>query len=1186
MSTHIRRFTRSALAAAVATAATVSLIGAEGPVAAETSPDVGQKEIPAPPNSENFGERVTVLSNGNYVVSDPGFDGAVHADVGAVYLFDGTDDTVISRIIGSSPNDRVGSSSIREVGDSDFLIHSPEWDFMGVPEVGAVTWVDGELGLDGVVSSANSLHGSAANDQVGGNFAKTIVLDNGNYVVRSPTWDNGAISDAGAATWADGDVGITGPVTTANSLYGTGANDQVGNGVEALANGNYVVESVFWNNTSGAATWADGTIGITGAVTAVNSLVGTTPGDGVGTTFALTNGNYVVRGSNWDNGALVDVGSVTWADGTTGLTGPVTEAGTLHGTTAGDRIGNFGITPLTNGNYVVHSPDWDNGGIVDAGASTWGDGSAGTTGPVTTTNSVHGTTPSDGVGRRATALSNGNYVTWSPDWDFGAVVDAGAATWGDGVSGTTGAVSESNSLHGAQANDGLQGVTPLDNGNYVVVTPEFDVGAVMDAGAVTFGDGTTGITGPITTANSLHGSSTLDQVGDGGVTPLVGGHYVASSPDWNDGAVTDAGAATWGDGTVGVTGPVSSTNSLVGSTPGDRAGRRITALTDGDFVATSVLWDDGATVDVGAATWNDGDQPVTGPITAANSLIGSTAGDRVGDENDDQFAVSIPDGDYLVFSSNHDNANGVDAGAVTLGTTDGIVGPVAASSSALGTPPGSLAPIFGEVKYTANDAIPIPNDQGRLLLLLVDRSPFFDPAPADVTAVADEDTGGAVVTYPDPNVDDVRTSATVDCLPASGSTFPIGDTTVTCTATDTAGLTATAEFTVTVEPWTDLAAVNPARYLDTRSAPEGETIDGMSEGIGQVAAGGTVEIQITGRGSVVDGAGAAMVNLAAIQPEGRGYATLYPCTPEPPTAASLNYDPLTNISNATLVKLSPTGSLCLFSSQPAHYAIDVVGYTPPGSLVTTVDPGRFLDTRTPPEGSTIDDVSVGSGALPAGQTIEVQIAGRGDVPAGVDSALMNLAAIKPDGNGYATLYPCTPEPPTAASLNYDDFTNISNTTLVKLSPSGSICIFTSNTAHYAIDVFGHVPSASNVDSVDPARLLETRTDPTLTTIDGDFLGNGTVAAGTSIEVQVAGRGGVPAGADSALLNLAGVQPVGPGYATLYPCTPEPPNAASLNYVTLSNISNATLVKLSPTGSVCIYTSNTAHYVLDVVAHVS
>ena len=46
--------------------------------------------------------------------------------------------------------------------------------------------------------------------------------------------------------------------------------------------------------------------------------------------------------------------------------------------------------------------------------------------------------------------------------------------------------------------------------------------------------------------------------------------------------------------------------------------------------------------------------------------------------------------------------------------------------------------------------------------------------------------------------DAVTTSPAVDCTPASGSTFAVGDTVVTCAAADAAGNVATGTFTVTV----------------------------------------------------------------------------------------------------------------------------------------------------------------------------------------------------------------------------------------------------------------------------------------------------------------------------------------------------------------------------------------------------
>src|SRR5688500_6053777 len=76
-------------------------------------------------------------------------------------------------------------------------------------------------------------------------------------------------------------------VSAANSLVGSKLSDNIGRSVTALTNGNYVVSSTFWDNgaaaTAGAVTLCSGTSGCpTGAVSALNSLVGTTANENVG----------------------------------------------------------------------------------------------------------------------------------------------------------------------------------------------------------------------------------------------------------------------------------------------------------------------------------------------------------------------------------------------------------------------------------------------------------------------------------------------------------------------------------------------------------------------------------------------------------------------------------------------------------------------------------------------------------------------------------------------------------------------------------------------------------------------------------------------------------------------------------------------------------------------------------------
>ena len=163
-----------------------------------------------------------------------------------------------------------------------------------------------------------------------------------------------------------------------------------------------------------------------------------------------------MQSSHWHNGAsATNTGAVTWGNGATGVKGAVSAANSLVGGTAGDSVGSRAVTVLSNGNYLVASPDWHNGAAAKAGAVTWGNGAAGVSGVVSKNNSLVGSTAGDQVGYNgATVLSNGDYVVASPDWDNGAsIVDVGAVTWGNGATGVSGVVSSANSLVGSSNSD-------------------------------------------------------------------------------------------------------------------------------------------------------------------------------------------------------------------------------------------------------------------------------------------------------------------------------------------------------------------------------------------------------------------------------------------------------------------------------------------------------------------------------------------------------------------------------------------------------------------------------------------------------------------------------------------------------------------------------------------------------------
>ncbi len=72
------------------------------------------------------------------------------------------------------------------------------------------------------------------------------------------------------------------------------------------------------------------------------------------------------------------------------------------------------------------------------------------------------------------------------------------------------------------------------------------------------------------------------------------------------------------------------------------------------------------------------------------------------------------------------------------------------------------------------------------------------------------------------------------------------------------------------------------------------------------------------------------------------------------------------------------------------------------------------------------------------------------------------------------------------------------------------------------------PAGSSFSALTPARLLETRSGPGIATVDGAQLGAGPVAAGSVTQVQVAGRGGVPADASGGGVERDGYASPGSG----------------------------------------------------------
>ena len=232
-------------------------------------------------------------------------------------------------------------------------------------------------------------------------------------------------------------------------------------------------------------------------------------------------------------------------------------------------------------------------------------------------------------------------------------------------------------------------------------------------------------------------------------------------------------------------------------------------------------------------------------------------------------------------------------------------------------------------------------------------------------------------------------------------------------------------------------------------------------------------------------------------------------------------------------------------------------------------------------------VSQVSGRLAADSFVELDVVGRGGVPSsGVGAVVLNVTMIRPDGNGFVTVHPCG-DLPLASSMNAPSGGGVvANEVMAKVSGDGDGVSVSSVWARtWQPTSPGIVPEASGVSSLEPARLLDTRA--TGETADGLFEQIGKVAAGSFVELDVSGRGGVPSsGVGAVVLNVTMIRPDGNGFVTVHPCG-DLPLASSMNSPSGGGVvANEVIAKVSATGTVCLYSSVGTSLAADVTGYVA
>jgi hypothetical protein len=320
------------------------------------------------------------------------------------------------------------------------------------------------------------------------------------------------------------------------------------------------------------------------------------------------------------------------------------------------------------------------------------------------------------------------------------------------------------------------------------------------------------------------------------------------------------------------------------------------------------------------------------------------------------------------------------------------------------------------------------------------------------------------------------------------------------------------------------------------------------------------------------------MNVTVTQPTAFSYLTLSPAGIPRPFTANLNFAPNQTVPNLVVVKLGAGGKVRLYNAAgSAHVIFDVAGWyadsgTGNDGRYTGLVPARIADTRF-------------SVRLGPGGTLDVPVAGVGGVPAtGAKAATLNVAVTNTTAPSFLTVYPTGLPLPLAANLNYLPGDTVSNRVMATLGTGGKVTLY--NAAGFTdviVDVGGWYSDATVAGttgaftSLVPARILDTRDG------NGGFLGP--IAANTSIDVQITGRGGVPAtGVSAVILNATVTQPASIGYLTISPTGSTRPLVSDLNYAAGETRPNLIVARVGAGGKINLYAASGTHVIFDVAGY--
>jgi hypothetical protein len=188
------------------------------------------------------------------------------------------------------------------------------------------------------------------------------------------------------------------------------------------------------------------------------------------------------------------------------------------------------------------------------------------------------------------------------------------------------------------------------------------------------------------------------------------------------------------------------------------------------------------------------------------------------------------------------------------------------------------------------------------------------------------------------------------------------------------------------------------------------------------------------------------LNVTAVQPNAAGYLTVWSCDTPRPNTSNLNVVAGDTVAGSVVAAVSSSRELCVYTSVGSHVLVDVAGWfgSAGAAQLEVLASDRVFDSRATRAllPGVVTRVSMGS-TVPAGST-----------------AVVNLTAVTPMGDGFVTATNCSAMATEVSNLNVRLGVTRANQALVPVSATGDICVTVSTPMHLVVDLTARMVAAN------------------------------------------------------------------------------------------------------------------------------